>query len=244
MRTFPLIDFHSHVLPGIDDGSRDTAQSIQMLQYAADSGIHVMAATPHYYPHLQSPDSFMRNRSISVGELQKAMTEHQATYPTLLYGAEVAYFEGISRSESLKELAISGTELLLIEMPFCDWSQRMLNEVCRISDRWNLVPMLAHIERYLTGGHQYTSLEYLRSEGVLMQANAEFFLGIHKRKALRMLCRGEIAVLGSDCHNMNTRKPCLDEAYHIIEKELGADMLQTMARFGINLLHTEETVLS
>lgn len=177
-------------------------------------------------------------------DLQKAMAEHPDAYPALLYGAEVAYFDGISRIESLKDLAISGTKLLLIEMPFCVWSQRMLNEVCQISDRWDLVPLLAHIERYLIIRHQYCSLEYLRSEGVLMQSNAEFFLGIHKRKALKMLRRGEIAVLGSDCHNMHTRKPCLEEAYLMIEKKLGAEMLKTMALLGKNLLYAEETVLS
>lgn len=207
------IDFHSHVLPGIDDGSKSVEESIQMLTVSARQGITYMAATPHFYPSENDPEQFLVRRKRAFEQLREAWSPE---YPRLLLGAEVYYFEGISRAEKLEMLRIESSTLFLLEMPFQTWTERMVSEVLALHNRPHLKVLLAHIERYLP--YQKRSVwETLREAGVLMQSNASFFLRWNtKHKALRMLESGQIHLLGSDCHNMADRPPRLGEALEII----------------------------
>ena len=54
-----IIDFHSHILPGIDDGSADPEESLELLRRSARQGIRKMVATPHFYPRYDSPEKFL-----------------------------------------------------------------------------------------------------------------------------------------------------------------------------------------
>ena len=127
----------------------------------------------------------------------------------------------MSRTQELPLLTLEGTNLLLLEMPFSPWSSRMVEEVLEIQERRGLQVLLAHVERYLP--YQEPKVwERLRQGKVWMQCNASFFLHWRtKPKALRMLRKGEIHMLGSDCHNKTTRPPRLGEAAEVIEKSLG-----------------------
>jgi len=215
-----MIDFHSHVLPGIDDGSRSVEESLRMLEVSAEQGIHCMAATPHFYPSEIDPERFLIQREQALSRLKEAW---HPGLPRLLMGAEVYYFDGISRCEELTGLRIEGTPLLLLEMPFQTWTDRMTAEVRSLHSRPGFTVVLAHIERYLRFQKREIWDEVLEM-GVLTQGNAEFFLHWStKRKALHMLETGRLHLLGSDCHNMKTRPPRLGEARKVIgERRLRA----------------------
>ena len=114
MSTF--VDFHSHVLPGIDDGSACLEQSIAMLQTEAEQGIEHVVATPHFYAHHDNPERFLRRREAAEARLREEMERHPGL-PKLSIGAEVYYFPGISNSDALKELTIDKKRCILIEMP-------------------------------------------------------------------------------------------------------------------------------
>ena len=116
-----LTDFHSHILPGVDDGSRSVEQSLQMLRAEADQGIMRIVATPHFYARHDDPDRFIRRRNAAAAALQKDMEDHPG-FPQIVLGAEVHYFPGISESEHLSKLTIEGTDYVLIEMPTPPWS--------------------------------------------------------------------------------------------------------------------------
>lgn len=204
-----MVDLHSHVLPGMDDGSRSVEESLQMLRASAEQGVDLMAATPHFYPAEENIEQFLGRRESAFRQLEKAW---QAGLPRLLPGAEIYYFEGMNHVQALNDLQIGGTGLLLIEMPFSRWSRRMVEDVMTVHARPHIQVVLAHIERYLPFRNA-EALDALRDSGVLMQSNAEFFLHWRTRhKALRMLRRGEIDFLGSDCHNMSSRAPNLGAA--------------------------------
>ena len=89
-----MIDFHSHILPGVDDGSVSLEQSIAMLQEEAKQGIHCVIATPHFYPEQEDVDTFLQRRDAAEAALRKEM-EKYTDLPKLLVGAEVFYFSGI-----------------------------------------------------------------------------------------------------------------------------------------------------
>jgi protein-tyrosine phosphatase len=71
-----MIDFHTHVLPGIDDGSRDIAMTERMLEMEMEQGITRVIATPHFYAHRRSVDSFLERRSAAYEEVQKLLDKY------------------------------------------------------------------------------------------------------------------------------------------------------------------------
>ena len=105
-----MIDFHSHILPEIDDGSGSAAESLQMLEVSARQGVKLIAATPHFYAAESSPEQFLRRRAKSAGMLQKLLG---SALPQVLLGAEVCYFDGISRTEALEGLKLELSALQL-----------------------------------------------------------------------------------------------------------------------------------
>lgn len=217
-----MIDIHSHVLPGMDDGSRSVEESLAMLEALAAQGIAYVAATPHFYAEENSPETFLTRRSASVERLREAWGPG---LPELKLGAEVCYFEGIGRCEGIERLCIEDTDLLLLEMPFCRWSHHVLHEVWELQTQSRVTVLLAHIERYMR--HQDKDVwRDLAEWGVLNQCNASFFLDWRTRpKAMRMLRSGQIHLLGSDCHNMEERPPRLGEALEVLGQR-GQEILE------------------
>lgn len=128
-----MIDFHTHILPGIDDGSRSADESIQMLR-AMPEVTHVVA-TPHFYAWENTPERFLRRRTAAWEQLRERLDD---TAPDIRLGAEVCYFEGICRSDELHSLCIEGTNVLLLEMPFEKWSSRALHDLLELGHRANL----------------------------------------------------------------------------------------------------------
>ena len=152
-----------------------------------------------------------------------------------MVGAEVRYFDGISRVEEITHLTLDHTRILLLEMPFTPWSTRMVDEAVELQRRGFQV-LLAHIERYLKDQDSRV-WETLRHHGVWMQCNANFFLRWQtKRKAQALFQKGEIHMLGSDTHNMTTRPPNLARAREALVKSLGQAAWQGFERRSYTLL--------
>jgi len=199
----------------MDDGSRSAEESLAMMEALAAQGVSRIAATPHFYADENSPEEFLDRRAASMAKLTEVW---RSGLPAVQLGAEVCYFEGISRCEGLDALKIEDTGLLLLEMPFCHWSQRMLQEVRELQTSRTAV-LLAHIERYLYWQDGET-WDTLAEWGVLNQCNASFFLRWQtKHKALRMLREGRIHFLGSDSHNMEDRPPRLGAAWALLGRK-------------------------
>ena len=216
-----LTDFHSHILPGVDDGSKSVEQSLEMLRMEAAQGIRRVIATPHFYPRHDSPERFLRRRAEAMNRLQEAMAGEE-NLPDIELGAEIYFFSGISDSEVLSQLTIGQKSCILLEMPHSPWTESMYRELEGICVKQGLTPVIAHVDRYIRPFKTYGIPERLKELPVLVQANAEFFLDRSTRRmALRMLKSGQIHVLGSDCHNLKDRKPNLGDAISLIQDRLG-----------------------
>ena len=203
-----MIDFHTHILPGIDDGSKTVSESISMLKAEAKQGIHEVYLTPHYYATENSPAEFLERRSCAWSKLEPHLSPD---LPFVRLGAEVQYFEGICSVSDILDLRIEGTDYLLLEMPFRTWSDRMISNVLELNDQPDTKVVLAHIDRYLS--MQPSDLwDQLKRYGIMMQCNVSFFDSWKSRfRAMKMLSNGEIDFLGSDCHNMSSRQPNWDK---------------------------------
>lgn len=229
----PRIDFHSHILPAMDDGSSSVEQSLQMIARASEQGITHIALTPHFYAESDHPQHFLKKRADRFQKLCEKLPEGS---PQLLCGAEVQYFEGLTTMEALADMRLGGTKCILIEMPFSEWSSRMIDDIIDINGRKDFLVILAHIERYIRWQNVNT-LSALARAGVLFQSNANFFLhGFMSRKAFNLLENGWIHLLGSDAHNMSSRPPNLDAAYRAITKKCGEEALMRIHDKGIKLL--------
>ena len=223
-----MIDFHSHVLPGIDDGSDSVETSLAMLDMWRNQKIDRLCATPHFYAEHNTPRRFLRNRDAAYQELMEAARGRKG-YPKILLGAEVRFFDGISNVAALPTLCLEGTDLLLLEMPFTRWTDRMLREVAEIRRR-GMIPVAAHIERYLDFNSK-SMIRHFMDLDILIQCNAEFFLSKRtSRKALSLLKDRRIHFIGSDAHNLSSRAPNMDEALQLIQKKLGTRTIEYLRR--------------
>lgn len=226
-----IADMHSHVLPGMDDGSASAEESIAMLRQTAAQGIGTIVATPHFYARHDTPEAFFTRRERAERCLREEMQKF-AGLPEVKLGAEVHFFHGMSESDVLQRLTIGGKRCILIEMPQSPWTDRMYGELADIRSKQGLIPIVAHVDRYIGRFRTFGIPERLEALPVLVQANAEFFLDRFTAPlALRMLRREQIHLLGSDCHNMGKRPPRLGEAVGKIRHSLGQSALDRIESY-------------
>lgn len=236
-----VVDFHTHILPGIDDGSKTSEESVAMLQMEAQQGIEHVVLTPHFYAEKESLPHFLERRSRAIERLDAAMVGIEGV-PELSVGAEVRIFEGIGNAEFLAELSISGTKCILIEMPMPPWSDNLLKELERIRYKRNLVPIIAHIDRYISPLRTRGIPETFASLPVLVQASGIFFINRNTRNlALKLLRENKIHLLGSDCHNLDTRMPNLQDAVRIIEDKMSTSRILRINSLESRLLDGESS---
>ena len=113
----------------------------------------------------------------------------------------------------------------------------MYDELGEIQSRRGLLPIVAHVDRYISPLRTHHIPETLEELPVVVQANASFFLRSGTRKmALKMLRREQIHLLGSDCHNLTSRKPNLRPALDVIENRLGKEALSRICEQGRQVL--------
>lgn len=225
-----VIDFHTHLLAGIDDGSRSREMTAQMLDAAKAQGVEVLVATPHFYADRMSLRRFAENRRRALEEACPLAEERGIR---LIRGAEVAFFSGISHANDLEELCLEGTDLLLLEMPFRPWTDGDLQEVDSLLRRGYSV-ILAHPERFLPAERK--AMSALLDLPVLVQINGGSLLNRRtRRKAVKLLGRGD-ALLGSDCHNLTDRPVNLQAGRNAAAELLGADFLARLDQLGDQLL--------
>ena len=123
-----MIDVHCHILPGIDDGSRNTEESKALISEEMNQGINTIIFTPHFYAQRDSVGHFLEKRANSFSRLQSAVQFDKIGLKPHL-GAEVYYFGGIGKAEMVPELCVTGTDILLLEMPFGQWTKAVYEDV-------------------------------------------------------------------------------------------------------------------
>lgn len=221
-----MTDTHTHILPGMDDGAANLAESLRMLRRCRAQGVKTVVLTPHFYPDRESVSCFLERRAHAFAQLQAAVTPD---LPRLVLGAEVGWCAGLEKMDRLQELTMGSSGYLLLEMPYMAWTEEQINGVLNLLNGDRVMPVLAHVERYL---HMQRHGQYaaLLDMQIPMQLSATMFRSFFKRrKALSLLSCGQWMV-GSDCHNLSNRPPCMDEA---------ARYLQTRAPRQMGVLNWE-----
>lgn len=207
-----MIDFHSHILPEMDDGADCVETSLAMLRESFLQGVDVIVSTSHFYADEEYPQRFLERRMKAAHTLQDAMLLQPEVFPRIILGAEVLYFPGISQAEELASMMIGASRCMLVEPPMADWTDSMLDEIFQMGKNLKCRPVIAHVDRYMTYLGEESLISRVLEREMLVQVNAGYFLNPATTKsAIKHLSKGEIHLIGSDCHNMSTRAPNLGQ---------------------------------
>ncbi len=219
-----MIDFHTHILPGIDDGSPDAGVSVAMMEMMVRQNVDVVAATPHYYCLDCSPEEHVEKAKNAYGRLEEAWNEAHGSdmkLPEMRFGAEIYLVNSLEEVERPELLKLSGTDMMLFELPFTGyhkWMPRLVDLVCgKAAAR----PVFAHIDRYLDmlDDDELGQLEAVPHAA--FQFNSDSFVD---RKALKymfsLIKRGRTIFWASDCHGARHRVPDLGEKLPALQKRI------------------------
>lgn len=218
-----MVDFHTHILPEMDDGAEDLPESKKMLEMFIRQGVDTICLTPHFYSYKENLETFLERRKKSFAAIepyQKELGVHFALASETFFSDYLFHLEDIS---PLCMKDSSGRRYLLTELPFASsFSERTLDRISRLIDTYSVCPVLAHIERYPKLINHKKLIGRLIDMGCLMQINLSafqkgFFL---KRKLLGYIRNDLIHVVGTDAHHVQQRAPNYLDGIAAIRKSL------------------------
>lgn len=220
-----MIDFHTHILPGLDDGAKTMEISMEMLSMEQLQGIEYVVCTPHFSAAKDLSEYFFKHRDDAIRSVIQTASEKGLKIPHLIPAAEVRLTRGLYKCEYLKSMTIGDTNYILIELPYDEWTNKWVpEELYAIKAQTNLKIVLAHAERYISNKKEFEIMEHNFRHTSVVQINAESFLLREGRKWIKkFIKKGCAIVVGSDCHSTGHRKPCMNEGLLMIEKKFGKE---------------------
>ena len=238
-----MIDMHTHILPHIDDGAKDSTMSAFMLKKEAEQGVKTVVLTSHYYGRKHGPSRFLERRASTFERIKDKIPEGLE----VRLGAEV-HFTGVNVAEydELCKLAIEGTKYILIEFPFTEkWTYELLDKLADFISETGYTPIIAHVERYREIQKRPAYITELIDMGCLMQVNTRAFLDKKDRKlAYALLKKGMAHCIGTDSHDLENRAPNYTEAENAVKKAGFAEEWTTMQANMAKILAGEKVEIS
>lgn len=197
------VDMHSHLLPGLDDGSPDIETSLTLIKAMANRGFKKLITTPHIMGdfYRNSPDNILP----ALHLLNESLKSEQINIE--LQAAAEYYLDELLMDalDQDKQLLTFGNQYLLFETNFLSEPLFLKEFVFKLSTK-GYKPILAHPERYMYLYKKFNLIEDLLSRGVLLQINTNSITGYYSRQAQQMafelIDRKWVHFLGSDCHHM------------------------------------------
>ena len=208
-----MIDLHSHILPGLDDGASSPEESVELARAAVRDGVRVMAATPHVradYP--TSPEAMER----ALGRTQEALREAEVPLE-LVGGGELALDIVPSLGDDdLRRFGLGGNpRYVLLEFPYGGWPLSLETQVFELRTR-DLTPVLAHPERNVAVQAEPERLTRTVEEGALVQLTASSMTGAAgsgaRRTVGRLLDLGLAHLVAADWHGPDIPRASLSDA--------------------------------
>ena len=220
-----MIDLHSHILPGIDDGAPDLDVALDMARAAINDGIQIMACTPHITPGVYNNDADIIEEA--AASLRRALEQRNLRLE-LVVGADVHISPNMGEHLVSGEWPrLAGTQYFLFEPPHHVMPPHLLRIADNLLDE-GLVPVLTHPERLSWIDGHYDLIGELRELGVLLQLTAGSLTGDFgssvKYWADRMLADGYVDLLATDSHDVRARPPVLSRAREYVAQRFGEDV--------------------
>ena len=227
-----MIDVHSHVLPGVDDGAEDLIDSVEIIRGLASQGVTDLIITPHYISVTRQANPRSDNLVI-LNQLRDELHRQGIAINTYL-GNEIYIDFKIANLLSRGRISpLADSNFLLIELPMSGDFEGFEDIFLRLQrDGWQVV--LAHPERYHSTQREYQILEDLYQQGVLFQCNLGSLIGQYGRSAQklakRLLKDDYVFCLGTDIHHQRDYREinkAQKKLRHLVGKERSLDLLET-----------------
>jgi protein-tyrosine phosphatase len=219
-----MIDLHSHILPGVDDGSPDMETTLAMARMAVDDGIQIMACTPHFMPGLYHNNAAdIKQRVLALNEI---LITHNIDLPMVAGGDIHIRPDFIECLRKKTVLCLHDSRYVLFEPPHVMMPLRLEELLLNIQGA-GYVPIVTHPERLAWIEQHYPAIERMVEAGAWMQVTSGSLTGRFGRRpqywAQRMLQDGLVHVMASDAHNLGSRPPKMAKAFDIAAQELGVE---------------------
>ncbi|MDO5291430.1 MAG: hypothetical protein Q4F05_01645 [bacterium] len=224
MQVNGYLDFHTHILPGVDDGSKDMEMTKAMLMKAYEEGVRTILATSHHYPGRTKQDPEKRRDLVKqVDEIAKQISPDMK----VLQGNEIYYRESIVEElENGTVLPLADTKYVLVEFNPNEHYRRIYEGISELIQS-GYYPVIAHVERVGTLIGSRSHMKELIEMSCYMQANSGSFMGgffdKQSKTLLALMKENMIHFIGSDCHNLTSRPPrmeaCVKKLYKKLPKE-------------------------
>lgn len=224
-----MIDIHSHILPGVDDGARSIEESIKILQKAADAGVTRIVATPHV---LDVPSKSEWQGVSNVFNRLKQKIVQENIHIEMILGAEVFISPELPQSiEENRELCINNGSYVLLELPVLEIPPFTMQTIFELLIK-GIQPIVAHPERYLEIQKDTNKLFDLVKKGVLTQLNSGSLMGRYGRKVQKtakiLLVHNLIHMIGSDVHSISNGFYSLSQGVNIASEIVGIERAKEM----------------
>ena len=238
-----MIDFHSHILPSIDDGAKEMEETEKLIKEAEEVGFEKIISTSHYIENYYEAD--VKERKEIIKSINDKIEKEEKNIKILI-GNEVYLTNHIKELlEGKKITTIENTDYILFEMPL---NVKPLNMYDVIYDMMQLKmkPILAHPERYSYIQENPNIVKDLIETGVLMQANYGSIVGQYGARAKlivrKLLEKDMIHFLGSDVHRKETIYPQIPNILEETEKVIGKEKLKELTTTNAELVLKNEEI--
>lgn len=223
-----MIDLHSHILPGIDDGPRSFEQSVELVRAAAKNGITHMVATPHIhpgrYPNTAGSIELAFRQFLDRLRTQDELLIQFALAAEIRVSDEVIYLASENKLPALGYW--EGDLVVLLEMPHSHIPAGLIELVSWLGQQ-NIRALIAHPERNKAIIRDFDQLKPLIQAGCLFQVTAGALVGQFgesaRLRAEQILKRGLATVMATDTHHLQRRPPNLAEGRHAAQKLVGEE---------------------
>ncbi|ULL19408.1 tyrosine protein phosphatase [Paenibacillus sp. H1-7] len=236
-----MIDIHSHILPGVDDGAEDMEETVLMAQAAVEEGIHTLIATPHHANGKY--DNPMEKVERSVREVNRVL-EQQNIPLTILPGQEIRLYSDLP--EDLHQQVartLHSSRYILIEFPSRE-IPKQTDELFHELRVMGLVPVIAHPERNMEIAQDPMKLQRIIQQGALSQVTTHSLNGLFGKSIQKLsldMCKQHLVhFVSSDAHNMSHRAFGLRQAYAFIGNTLGDQQVRYYQANAARLIANED----
>ncbi|MBI5182735.1 MAG: hypothetical protein HZA06_07510 [Nitrospirae bacterium] len=221
-----LIDIHCHILPGIDDGSNDIEESLEMARIAKADGISHIFATPHIMDGAY--DNRAEDIAIPFTDLKNRLPEGL----TLFYGADVRICPDIiKRIEEGNIPTLNGSSYLMLELPAYTLPPHIDNLIFNLRQR-KIIPIITHPERHAILMKDISALARFRGYDAMFQITAMSLTGDFGREvqkaSLAMIEAGLADFVATDAHDPKKRPPILSMAYEEVKRRFDNDTAEKL----------------
>lgn len=239
-----MIDLHSHILPGIDDGAVDIQVSIEMAKMAVADGTTILACTPHFMPGIYDNSVAILNRA--VAELTEKLLELQVPLK-LVTGGDLHIAPDLQSQLAARTVpTLADLKYFLFEPPHHVAPPNLIKYCQRLLDG-GFTPILTHPERFTWIENHYELICELDDIGIPLQLTAKSVTGAFGKRPKywsdRMLDEGRVDFIASDAHNITSRPPGLSKAHEFVETRLGKEAADKMVLTNpLKVMHNQPLV--